>query len=88
MSLTNIFSIFRGWTDKTQAIPLVEKVNDVLAERDLTKIKYWTMDSGYDYININGPILFEQKSQNIIPINKHNSKQSTTGFYDFKGTPV
>jgi len=74
--------------DKTQAIPLVEKANDFLAKRDLTKPKYWTMDSGYDYTDIYEHILFEQKSQAIIPINKRNAKQPPAGFYDFKGTPV
>ncbi|WP_308812581.1 transposase [Halanaerobium saccharolyticum] len=74
--------------DKTQAIPLVEKVNDFLAKRDLTKPKYWTMDSGYDYTDIYEHILFEQESQAIIPINKRNAKQPPAGFYDFKGTPV
>jgi len=74
--------------DKTQAIPLVEKVNDFLAERDLIKPKYWTMDSGYDTTDIYEHILFEQDSQAIIPINKRNAKQPPAGFYDFKGTPV
>ena len=74
--------------DKTQAIPLIEKVNDFLAERGLNRPKYWTMDSGYDYKDIYQNILFKQKGQAIIPINKRNAKQPPAGFYDFKGTPV
>ena len=69
-------------------IQQIEKVNDFLAERDLTKPNYWTMDSGYDTTDIYEHILFEQDSQAIIPINKRNAKQPPAGFYDFKGTPV
>ena len=71
-----------------EALPLVQKVSQVLSGIKCKQPDFWTMDSAYDNQTIYKQILFNYDAQAIIPINPRNSKQPPAGYYDYKGTPV
>lgn len=71
--------------DAKMAIPLIELVNQSLAEA--RKPKYYSMDMGYDSKEIYSVIMSEFKGQAIIPINPRGAKNHPEGC-DFDGTPI
>lgn len=71
--------------DAKMAIPLIELVNQSLA--DASKPKYYSMDMGYDSKEIYTVITNEFKGQAIIPINPRGAKDHPEGC-DFDGTPI
>jgi len=75
-------------SDGNEALPLVQKVSQILNGIKCQQPDFWTMDSAYDRHTIYKQILFDYNAQAIIPINTRNSKQPPAGYYDYKGTPI